>query len=195
MKNVFLILSVLVLALVGCEKDPLDNKFKIDPYTTVDIKPDPAGWGGLRSTNPEHLTPLEIVEQTTAMQYYNPDIVEWEDGFWMRGFSDEQRDLNPENPMLKMWAADIISDEGEYIPHFIESENIVLVIFDDTQPNTPRDTIAYIPNVVVRAAETAIKIAYADNDEEEVYRLFHEAFTFRPVTGAEYAVLMANGEQ
>jgi hypothetical protein len=129
------------------------------------------------------------------MQYYNPDILDYVDGVWERGFDEMQRDLNPDNPMLKMWALDIITEEGEYLPHFIESENIILMSFDLTVVDSPRDTIGYIPNSVMRTAETAIKAAYANGDTEAVYQLFNEAFTFRPITGAEYKALKEAGNQ
>ena len=195
MKKIILFLLALVV-FIGCNpEEPIVEKIKIDPLATVDIKPDPKGWGNLRSTNPEHLSALEIVEQTTAMQYYNPDILDYVDGVWERGFDEMQRDLNPDNPMLKMWALDIITEEGEYLPHFIESENIILMSFDLTVVDSPRDTIGYIPNSVMRTAETAIKAAYANGDTEAVYQLFNEAFTFRPITGAEYKALKEAGNQ
>ena len=195
MKKIILFLLALVV-FVGCNpEEPIVEKIKIDPLATVDIKPDPKGWGNLRSTNPEHLSALEIVEQTTAMQYYNPNILDYVDGVWERGFDEMQRDLNPDNPMLKMWALDIITEEGEYLPHFIESENIILMSFDLTVVDSPRDTIGYIPNSVMRTAETAIKAAYANGDTESVYQLFNEAFTFRPITGAEYKALKEAGNQ
>ncbi len=195
MKKFILFLLALV-AISGCNpEEPIVEKIKIDPLATVDIKPDPKGWGNLRSTNPEHLSALEIVEQTTAMQYYNPNILDYVDGVWERGFDEMQRDLNPDNPMLKMWALDIITEEGEYLPHFIESENIILMSFDLTVVDSPRDTIGYIPNSVMRTAETAIKAAYANGDTESVYQLFNEAFTFRPITGAEYKALKEAGNQ
>lgn len=194
MKKIILFLLALVV-FIGCNpEEPIVEKIKIDPYATVDIKPDPKGWGNLRSANPEHLSPLEIVEKTTVMQYYNPDIIEWSDGLWERGFHDLQKDLNPDNPMLKMWGIDIITEEGEYLPYFIESENIILISFELID-DAPRDTIGYIPNSVMRTAETAIKVAYANGDTEAVYQLFNEAFTFRPITGAEYKALKEAGNQ
>ena len=194
MKKFILFLLALVV-FIGCNpEEPIVEKIKIDPLATVDIKPDPKGWGNLRSTNPEHLSALEIVEQTTVMQYYNPDIIEWSDGLWERGFHDLQKDLNPDNPMLKMWGIDIITEEGEYLPYFIESENIILISFELID-DAPRDTIGYIPNSVMRTAETAIKAAYANGDTEAVYQLFNEAFTFRPITGAEYKALKEAGNQ
>ena len=194
MKKIILFLLALVVFASCNPEEPIAEKIKIDPLATVDIKPDPNGWGNLRSTNPEHLSPLEIVEKTTVMQYYNPDIIEWSDGLWERGFHDLQKDLNPDNPMLKMWGIDIITEEGEYLPYFIESENIILISFELID-DAPRDTIGYIPNSVMRTAETAIKAAYANGDTEAVYQLFNEAFTFRPITGAEYKTLKEAGNQ
>ena len=68
----------------------------------------------------------------------------------------------------------ILLHSSENTPEFIEGEDCVLV----RAVNNERDTIAYIPNNVMRTAESQIKIAYDAQDYEEVYRIFNEAFTF-----------------
>lgn len=196
MKNILFLLVGLLL--ISCNpEEPIVEKIKIDPLATVDIKPDPKGWGGLRSTT--HLSPLEIVEQTTAMQYYNPELLiklsSDPDSPIERGFDVLQRDLTPDNPMLKMWATDIITEDGEYMAEFIEAKDIILLKFDLKVVDAPRDTIGYIPNETMRTAESAIKTAFANNDVDAIYQIFNEAFTFRPITGAEYKALKESGNQ
>ena len=43
------------------------------------------------------------------------------------------------------------------------------------------DTIAYIPDAVINTARPLIESAFADENYNEVYRLFNEAFTFIPI--------------
>jgi hypothetical protein len=199
MKKIILFLLALVVFASCNPEEPIAEKIKIDPLATVDIKPDPKGWGNLRSTNPEHLSPLEIVEKTTVMQYYNPELLislgSDPESPIERGFDVLQRDLNPDNPKLKMWATDIITEDGEYMAEFIESKDIILLKFDLKVVDAPRDTIGYIPNATMRTAESAIKNAFNNNDVDAIYQLFNEAFTFRPITGAEYKTLKEAGNQ
>lgn len=196
----FLFLTLITLLAVACKPDEPKAPFQIDPLATIDIKPDMKGWAKSAAyrapAEQQHLSPLEIVEQTTVIQIYNPDFLfSSSTGVGERLFLDEQRDLNPENPKLMMYGRDIISEEGEYTAEFIEARNIILISFDPFIYDAPRDTIAYIPNGVMQAAEVAIKQAFEQEDTEEIYRLFNEAFTFLPVTGAEYKALKLAGNQ
>ena len=72
------------LLFVGCEK----SDGKLDPNATLSIRP--AAGVKLRSTNPEHLTALEIAQQTTTMVFIPPTTNQPA----YRGFSEAQRDLN-----------------------------------------------------------------------------------------------------
>lgn len=51
------------------------------------------------------------------------------------------------------------------------------------------DTIGYVPNTVLFAAKKAVRDAFAKEDWEECMRLFEEAYTFIPITGAEWLEL------
>lgn len=172
-----------------------DNKVttgQLDPNAMINIRPGSPIFAqnnaGLRSINSSHLSALEIVKQTTNLKYTfqgNP---------WGRGFSDPQRDTIA--PMLKMWGTDIISMDGELVPDFIESSNCILQrIINGDKPNMVIDTIAYIPNAVLRAAETRIKEAFAKEDYTTCYHVFDSAFVFIPINGAEWEVLKAAGNQ
>lgn len=134
-----------------------------------------------------HLTPREIVEQAWAI------VNDYKDMQPVRGFADAQRDFV--NERLLMWGTDIINSRLEYAPQFIEGKNTVL-----TRNHTPFgeqwdiDTIAYIPNRVLEAAQAIIKPAFERGDYETCYEAFDKAFTFIPITGAEYRALQARGE-
>lgn len=192
-KLLFLLIAVMTLASCKVKNTP-DEPFIIDPSATVNIKPDMKGWAKspaqrVKAENPLHLSPLEIVEQTTVVQYYNPNVMQGAEK-WERTFDDElQRDLNPENPMLKMYATDIINDKGELVIDFVEGYNTILLHFDLKKSQAPRDTIGYIPNSTLRTAEIAIKKAFLDKDYDAVYELFHNAYKFLPITGSEYKAL------
>lgn len=176
------------------DKDPKSEPqkpktFKINPSAPVKIKPAkgtilkaPA----LYSTeNPQHLTALEIVKQTEGMMSIN---TAGESGGI--GFAKELRDTVSETPCLKMYAMDIIDMEGNFVSYFIESSDIT---FRREIGIDKYDTIAYTPNKVVRRAERLVKKALADKDTVAVYELFDKAFTFIPITGAEWRDMKAKG--
>lgn len=200
-KIIYLFSLVFILASCGNKNEPEPKTPVIlDPLTTIDIKPAKDGWNKTYphapmrvGITPTHLTALEIVEQTTALQFYNPNVMDGVDR-WERGFDEKQRDSNPDDPKLMMWATDVISEKGELVPDFIEGNYFILLKFDLTISGAPRDTLGYIPNSVVRAAETAIKKAYNEGDIDAIYKLFNEAFTFLPITGAEYKILKEEGK-
>lgn len=55
------------------------------------------------------------------------------------------------------------------------------------------DTIGYVPNRVIKAAEAAIHTAFEAGDYERCTQLFETAYTFQPITGAEWRELKAQG--
>ncbi len=167
-----LLISILALSLVGCEKDPLPDKGKLDPNAMILIRP--ASGVQLRATV-SGLTALEIVEQTMNITfrsnwlsntyYENSEILE-------RGFSAAQRDLSI--PALKMFGTDIITSDGEYSKDFIYGTDFYLV-------NDQLDTIGYIPQSTIDNARILIETAYQDENYTDVYRIFDEAFVFHPI--------------
>ena len=183
----FLILAV-GFVLASCDNEE-PKVFRLDPKAMISIKPEQKAWNGsMRIKADGYLSPLDIVRQTTVIRFKNTAM--YGTGDATRGFELFQRDTISAIPSLKMWGTDIISSEGEYVPEFIEGHDCIL---EHWHTNSyfygKKDTIAYIPNSVLRAAETAIKQAFADKNTELVYQLFNEAFTFRPTTGAEYRQL------
>jgi hypothetical protein len=129
------------------------------------------------------------VKQTTEISFIWADINKPVG----RSFASEQRDTVSVPPKLLMWATDVIMLDGALQTDFITAIDVVLVHYD--QDNfTGKDTIAYIPNSVLRTAETAIRAAYAAQDIEACYTVFNEAYTFTPITGAEWRALKAINE-
>ena len=187
------------LFVVACNPVEPEIGFKIDPTATINIKPDLKSWKSNSmkvKSSVEYLSSAEIVKQTTVIHFTT--TLYGKPASATRMFDPAQRDTVSAVPMLKMWGTDVIKEDGTIEVGFIEAKDLVLEIWHGWDKGFPFsqckiDTIAYIPNSVLRAAETAIKQAYNTKDNETVYRLFNEAFTFRPTTGAEYKALKLQG--
>lgn len=179
MKKLILLLTIILFA--SCEKEPV-SKGKLDPNALISIRPA----AGVKS----YLSAKEIVKNTRNISFYNPTI---SGTVLTRGFSATQRDTI--NVRLLMWGIDIISQEGNYVPDFIEGNDFVFRKEVDMSATPPvYDTIAYIPNSVIINAKSQIKAAFADSNYVEVYRLFDQAFTFTPITGTEWRALKKAGQ-
>jgi len=176
-----LIYLFLLTGLVACS-DSIYQSGK-----TIDIRPAQEVFSSQKvKVSTTHLSNLEIVKQATIMRLYN--IPEFGNQVAEVGFI--ARDTV--NLVLKRSGTDIISTDGKYIPDFIEATDCVIErIFNINTPNQVRDTIAYIPNSVLRVAETQIKAAYDKKDYDTVYSLFESALTFKPITGEEWRALKA----
>lgn len=190
---IILIASAFLFAVTGCKKD--NSPKLLNPNATISIRPAKGVKLKAEAEMPGHLSALEIVKQTSGMRYqnrYQSDELKTR----ARGFSEGQKDLNPDAPRLKMWGTDIISAEGELESYFIDAQDVVLErILDEHTPQSRLDTIAYIPNSTLRKAAQEIREAYAKSDFQQVYKLFDEAYTFIPITGAEWRALKAEGKQ
>lgn len=168
MKKIIFIL-IAVLALTACDKKK-DVPKLLDPNATITIKP-------AKNTRAliEGKTALEIVQQCASMKLKSM----WFDNKLSESpvigsytFHERQKDYTI--PALKMLASDVIL-YGELSMDFIEAYDVFLV------ERGKGDTIAYIPNEVLLEAKTKIVKAYNDENYEEVYRLFDEAYVFYPM--------------
>lgn len=183
MKQLFILLFA-VAAFMGCEKEK-DNF--LDPNAMIAINPAP---DIKAETNPKHLSAKEIVEQATILSFWN--ISEGAFMAYEREFGAHQKDFSRHR--LLMAGTDVIDEFGKLNLWFIECKDILIEAwYDRGKPEFRKDTIAYIPNAVIRAAEVKIKEAYANKDYKECYRLMDEAFTYTPITAAEWRALKAAG--
>lgn len=183
MKKVLFLVVLVVLA--ACSKsDP-----GWDGSSMVSLRPA----AGVKSDD-GHLTAKQIVEQTFIMQSYNSEIGE---GIIGMGFSPAQRDLV--TPKLMLWSFAIINHKGLLVTEFIHAHDVVLRasvnhdIINTDLPYDLGDTIAYVPNAVIKAAANSIKAAYNEKDYDAIHKLFDEAFTFIPISGKEYRELKKQG--
>lgn len=192
-KSLIILIAATSLLITGCKKD--NSPKLLNPNATISIRPAKGVKLKAEAEMPGHLSALEIVKQTSGMRYqnrYQSDELKTR----ARGFSEGQKDLNPDAPRLKMWGTDIISAEGELESYFIDAQDVVLErVLNPFTDHEQLDTIAYLPNATLRKAAQEIREAYAKSDFEKVYKLFNAAYTFMPITGAEWRALKAEGKQ
>lgn len=190
----------MLILLVACDKN--DNG-RLDPNAMISLREGKAApashaaaLAGSASRAAEHLSALEIVKQTHSIVFTNNRYAPTSDEL-SRGFADAQRDYV--NERLLMWGDDIINSEyGTLYLGFLYADDVVLVRIIDGitpagYPDRVRDTIAYIPNRVLREAEVAIEAAFNRGDYNKVYKLFDQAYTFLPITGPEWQALRRQG--
>lgn len=130
----------------------------------------------------QRLTPKELVEKAGMFYFVAPD------GGKALAIADEQKDV--ENARIKMWGQMIIKSDGSLDPYFVELRDVRIGI-----PVVEGNIGGYIPNAVMEKAEREIKRAYAEGRLEDVYRLFHEAYTAIPCTEKEWLALKEQGKQ
>ena len=173
-----LFLLIVSLAFASCDKKDLpEPKGKLNPNAMITIRP--AKGVQLRSTI-ANLTALEIVQRASSIHFqtqYLDDVRQNEMKVAARGFNEEtMKDFNI--PALKMLGIDVINAQGQYIRDFTTAKSVFIVYVDNTNKV---DTLAYVPDAVISNARPLIEAAYSEQDYDEVYRLFNEAFTFLPI--------------
>ena len=153
------------------------------------------------------LSPLNIVKYSGTIVSKNAEGVEGN-----FAVAPEMRDV--EHSRIKMWAEMVIAkrpfkENGQRVDKWtllddgwISRRDVRIEINNLDQITTdngvviPAETkvIAYIPNAKMEEAQKAIRKAWNEGNNEEVYRLFHEVFTFIPITNNEWEALKAKGE-
>lgn len=177
-----LIILLVAISLLSCKDNKDQEQKRIDKNSTIALNSQIA-----KSDSPTHRSPRFIVDSTTVIQVNGGAM----------GFSEKQRDTI--NNRLLVWGFHVITEQGELELKFIGSRNVVFEYWPgEGKPgfdsdNILRDTIAYIPNSVLDKAEAEIRAAYDAGDFETVYTLFQDAYTFIPITGAEWRALKAQG--
>ena len=172
MKKILFLL--LIIPLVFACEDPKEivDKGQLDPDAMIILKP--AKGVQLRSTVAD-LTALEIVQNAINIKFqshYFGNVYFDDAKLLARTFGEGYKDY--QIPALKMLGIDVITSEGEYYKDLTHAFNVVI-----TDGNN--DTIAFVPDAVINNARTLIENAYQNQDFNEVYRIFNEAFTFLPI--------------
>ncbi|MEF9950900.1 MAG: hypothetical protein RR551_08020 [Mucinivorans sp.] len=180
-----LIICFAALATAAIFTSCKENKGKVlDPLAKISIKP--SSTPASVASKATYLSPVEVVKLTTDIAMKSK--LAPKEPYINYGISDEQRDLT--TPKLMMWGMWVI-DKGALTPDFIEAAyDVVFVAREGGVMNKPiKDTLAYIPNATLRAAEKSIKTAFDRGDYNEVYKLFDEAYKFIPIDGAGWRAL------
>lgn len=215
----FIYILFAIVAFVACSSDepaPI-NKGRLDPSAFVRIE----AQKGVKSRSKESTddyTALDIARFGMAMEYRS----EWSGLEKVKEYQSQktflnQRDTISDSPALLMFGTDIINSEGRFNKSFLFARDVVifglryqgkLTTYGDRQSygddfenslgyligkQGVKDTIAYIPNAVMREAQGRIEKAYNEGNYTEVYKLFHETFRFRPITGRKWRELKAQG--
>lgn len=183
-------LIAMLLAASSCEDK---NDGRLDPNAKISLRAakNTPKTADAATRAEEHLSAREIVERAHTIAFTNKRYIPDSKGI-TRGFAENQRDIA--NERLLMYGTDIISyPQGELNNNFIGAEDVVIQGLVNLELSI-LDTIAYIPDATLRAAEIAVKEAYAREDYTAVYKLFDSAFTFLPITGAEWRELKAKGQ-
>ena len=198
-KLLFMLFSALCVAtvLVSCSSD--DDNGSVSNDMRIN------GKAVSRTADEAHLSPLEIAKQGVSMNFISDDYNDKGNiSFW-----EDMRDTTAEHPALIVSNSFVVRGGFELVTYFINLHDAVIVRSyrldenNDTiwyKPNEgwqngQYDTIAYVPNKVMREAYKNIKAAWDAGDKERVYKLFHDALTFTPINAKEWKELKARGEQ
>lgn len=160
------LLALVSIALLGCKKDGSGLRGDAPLYIN--------GKNALKTSD----KPVGTLKEIETMSCNG-----WHD----TGVPDERKDTV--NCRIIFFSDFVVGEDGSLTKEFITRRDYVFMArFFST-----RDTVAYIPNSTMIAAEAAITAAHARGDYAECYRLFEEAFVFIPITGAEWRALQAQG--
>ena len=206
MKKLFLLIYAATAALfISCSKD--DNKSSYDPFRPVPIR---AAAGTRAYIQGNLLSGKQVVQQTWGMKGRYPDGTATQGGGKL--FTDAMRDTI--NPALKLLMKDVVySRTGEDVKRLdgffltlrdvvftrglhIEGKDTTFCGYDDDYSGVLKyahawDTIAYVPNAQLIAAEPLVRAAFERGDYDECYRILEKAYTFIPITGAQWRKLKA----
>ena len=206
MKKLFLLMFAAMTALfISCSKD--DNKSSYDPFRPVPIR---AAAGTRAYIQGNLLSGKQVVQQTWGMKGRYPDGTATQGGGKL--FTDAMRDTI--NPALKLLMKDVVySRTGEDVKRLdgffltlrdvvftrglhIEGKDTTFCGYDDDYSGVLKyahawDTIAYVPNAQLIAAEPLVRAAFERGDYDECYRILEKAYTFIPITGAQWRKLKA----
>lgn len=211
-KLLYLLIALMGITLAACDpkndipeekKEEKKTIGKLDPSAFVRIEADKSV--KVRATDDQYTEDGERLYTAFEVAKYGAALKPTGKRF------GDQRDTLSQNPALLMFGTDIITMDGELHRTFIDARDNVIVqfsldgkpltyddimaILDDRIYRVKEDTIAYIPNSVMEEATKKIEAAYNDSNYTEVYKLFNEAFTFKPITAKQWKKLKALGKQ
>lgn len=190
------------MAVAGCQEKPQEKeKSKVlDPGAMlyINVKANPTMKAETDTKDPVEypiLTPREVVEQASVFLFTDPLSGKIDANL---SINDKQKDV--ENERIMMWGEMIINNEGSkdlsvyhLDDYFFKLRD--LRILGSNKEEGVDNIIAYIPNARMEQAEIDIKKAYEAGNYDEVYRLFQELYTARPINNDGWKALKEKGEQ
>lgn len=143
-----------------------------------------------KSESDQHLSPLEIVKRAGCIAYqaYNIELNQCEQAY--AGLGETLQDTI--NIRIGFWADWIIDSKNHCInPIMMRGCDMVIIgVVADLDIN---DTIAYVPNQVMRECEHIIQKAFDEGDYNKAYKTVEEMYVFKPITGLEWRELKKQG--
>lgn len=208
MKNLAKALLILLLGAVtlgGCKETPKEKEpfvLKGDTWLYLNIEKQTMKAENEIKPLPkdQNLTPEQMIKVATGIN------VTALDGTKGIGRSVEEYMKDYENCRLKMDPYDIIAPypfmvDGKRVDkfilkeHFITTRDMVLCATETPELGLePGEIIGYIPNAKMEEAEKAIREAWAEGDNEAVYKFFNDAYTFIPIRKKAYDELVKQGK-
>ena len=192
-----LIYLLLLIAACSCSSKDEPKAFKIDSNAMISIKPSVGAWKApsfIKTNGTTHLSALEIVKQANNLSYYSPTMTASLDERVNIMF-DYENAKDTINCKFNLPGTIIIDQDGNYRSWFTKAKWILLRKIYSVDGVKKIDTLAYVPNAVIKAAYFATVSAYDTGKIDEVYSLFNEAYVFLPITGYEWLKLKSDGTE
>ena len=193
-KNIILTL-LFTAALAACSDD--DSRFRGN-FSNVYIN----GHASANKSAQEKMTVHEILLKgnltLAAMLYINPQDSSLTTGFGcgfglnhpILGECDDyyKHNIDTVNDRLIMLGSYIIENEQlyQYGGVFLKGRNYILEWHNDPEDWAKTDTVGYIPNSVIEAAQIEILDLWKEGKIDEMYEVFNNSFYFIPCTGEEF---------
>lgn len=197
MKKLLLILCLLPLVMVSCDKDDKPEKKTEPGLMHVHVKKELTKSGAAQNGCP---TPAEVIKRAHH-------FVAMDGGMWGKdaeanlGIAEECKDY--ENNIIKVW--------GDYVvkPRYKDSEWVLEIDHYDLLDSKPYHIIcrhnwrvcdrygnilAYIPDEQFINARSKIRKLFDEGKYQEIYDLLQETFTAIPITEEAYNELEQSKE-
>ena len=198
MKKTILLMALVGIVLTACEKKNEPYQFKDTEVIIIQGVDQPQ----FKSTSKQY-TIKEMLKDTAFQMAIKYSAEMKKDGLindHCMHLGENEKDTINDRIQLSAWL--ILGSDGQLNRALIDMCECYFVIGEKTAQNpygvypleSPQyDTVGYIPQSVIDNARVQIESLYAQERYDEIYELFHTAFTFYTCTGEEYKQIVANG--
>lgn len=190
MKKLFL-MALVAMAFVACDKEDGSKEFDYTKFVYINgYQPNKTlatargtKMFGNKQYSAKQITKLAM-EDWSSIEWHMFDSLQQEWGFC---FSPDQ--IDTANARFVMSSLYVINGDGSLNDCFISKLDGYFTYWDGSN----LDTVAYIPNADIISARESIVELYNNEQYDEIYDIFFDAFVFYPCTGDEYKKLKAQG--